>query len=128
MDTLSGAKLFSILDLKCGYWQVDLHPDDKKIAFVMGQGMWQLTVTPFGLCNVPVMLQRLMETHFRVMSRVPGRRDVHWPHVPNVPAQPAESVPAVLKNPPYAESGRVPTFSEGSIVPRSAAIFYNCLA
>jgi hypothetical protein len=29
MDTLAGAKWFCTLDLKSGYWQVDLHLDDK---------------------------------------------------------------------------------------------------
>jgi hypothetical protein len=40
MDMLAGAKWFSTLDLKSGYWQVDLHPDDKeKTAFLMSQGL-----------------------------------------------------------------------------------------
>jgi hypothetical protein len=30
LDTLAGAKWFSTLDLKNGYWQVDLHPDNKE--------------------------------------------------------------------------------------------------
>jgi hypothetical protein len=30
LDTLAGSKWFSALDLKSGYWQVDVHPDDKK--------------------------------------------------------------------------------------------------
>jgi predicted ArsR family transcriptional regulator len=29
LDTLAGAKWFSTLELKRGYWQVDLHPDPK---------------------------------------------------------------------------------------------------
>jgi hypothetical protein len=29
LDTLAGAKWFPTLDLKCGYWQVALHPDYK---------------------------------------------------------------------------------------------------
>jgi hypothetical protein len=46
LDTLAGAKLFSTLDLKCGYWQVNLHPDKKKTAFSMSQGKRQLMVMP----------------------------------------------------------------------------------
>jgi hypothetical protein len=41
--------MVSNLDLKGGYWQVDVHPDDKeKKSFSTGQGLWQFTVRPFG--------------------------------------------------------------------------------
>ncbi|GFY14138.1 hypothetical protein TNCV_3613271 [Trichonephila clavipes] len=30
LDTLSGHKWFSILDLKSGYWQVEIHPEDRE--------------------------------------------------------------------------------------------------
>ncbi|GFS72709.1 retrovirus-related Pol polyprotein from transposon 412 [Trichonephila clavipes] len=42
LDTLSGHKWFSTLDLKSGYWQVEIHPEDReKTAFTSGQGLWQ---------------------------------------------------------------------------------------
>jgi hypothetical protein len=50
LDTLAGAKGFFPPDLNSGYWQVDLHPDDRDTtAFLMGQELWQFTVMPFGL-------------------------------------------------------------------------------
>jgi hypothetical protein len=69
LDTLSGAKWFSTLDLKSGSWQVDVHPDDKeKTSFSTGQGLWQFTVISFGLCNVPATFEGLMETVLRGLT------------------------------------------------------------
>jgi hypothetical protein len=63
LDTLAGANWFSTLNLRSGYWQVDVHPDNKeKTPFSTGQGLWQFTVMPFGLCNAPAIFERLMET------------------------------------------------------------------
>jgi hypothetical protein len=56
--TLAGAQWFSTIDLKSGYWQVALHPDDKeKTAFSTGQGLWQFTVMPFGHCKAPATFE-----------------------------------------------------------------------
>ncbi|GFW48863.1 retrovirus-related Pol polyprotein from transposon 412 [Trichonephila clavipes] len=63
LDNLSGHKWFSTLDLKSGYWQVEIHPEDReKRAFTSGQGLWQFKVMPFGLFNAPATFERLMET------------------------------------------------------------------
>ena len=64
LDALNGVCWFSTLDLKIGYWQVELDPTAKdKTAFSFGKGFWQFTVMPFG-CNAPATFERLMETAF----------------------------------------------------------------
>jgi len=49
---------FSSLDLKSGYWQVRICPEDKeKTAFSIDKEMWQFTVMPFSLCNAPATFE-----------------------------------------------------------------------
>jgi hypothetical protein len=62
LDALADSKWFSTLDMKSGYWQVDLEQCDiEETAFSTGYGLWQFTVMPFGLCNAPATFERLME-------------------------------------------------------------------
>jgi len=54
LDRLTGNSSFSSLDLRSGYWQVRIRPEDKeKTAFSIGKGLWQFIVMSFGLCNAP---------------------------------------------------------------------------
>ena len=61
LDALSGTKYFSTLDLKSGYWQIEMHPESReKTAFVTHNGLYEFNVMPFGLTNSGTSFQRLM--------------------------------------------------------------------
>ncbi|KAJ8413561.1 hypothetical protein AAFF_G00080680 [Aldrovandia affinis] len=69
LDYISGSKWFSSLDLRSGYWHVELAPDARhKTAFTIGQGLWQFRVMLFVLCNVAATFEHLMEW---VLSHIP---------------------------------------------------------
>ena len=63
LDALHGAKWFSTLDLKSGYWQVPITKQDKaKTAFRTSSGqLFEFNQVPFGLCNVPATFSHLMD-------------------------------------------------------------------
>ena len=64
LDCLHGAIWFSTLDLKSGYWQVELEEEAKPpTTFTMGPlGFWECEHMSFGLPNSPATFQRLMES------------------------------------------------------------------
>ena len=66
LDSLSGAKWFSSLDLNSGFWQIAMaYQDKEKTAFSTSQGLYHFTVMPFGLANSPSTFERLMENALR---------------------------------------------------------------
>jgi hypothetical protein len=62
LDALQHAQFLSTLDLRSGYWQVEMAPESRPLtAFVTHKGLFECTVTPFGLTNAPATFQRLMD-------------------------------------------------------------------
>jgi hypothetical protein len=65
-DKLANAKYFSKIDLRTGFYQILIAAEDRhKTAFVTGQGQFEYTVLPMGLCNSPGVFMALMNDTFR---------------------------------------------------------------
>ena len=61
-SALAGSQWFSVMDLKSGYYQLEMNEADKpKTAFVCPFGFYEFNRMPQGITNAPSTFQRLME-------------------------------------------------------------------
>ena len=64
-DQLSGAKVFSKIDLRTGYHQLKIKKEDiPKTAFTTRYGLYEYTVMSFVLTNAPAFFMHMMSKVF----------------------------------------------------------------
>ena len=70
MQRMQGCSYFSSCDIRCGYWNIRMHPEDShKTGFSTPFGNYQFNRCPFGLVNAGASFSRLMA---KVMDGLDG--------------------------------------------------------
>ena len=71
LDEMGRSKVFSIMDLKSGFWQLQVAEEDQpKTTFRCHLGLFQCKRRSFGLCNAPAVFQRTID---KILSGLIGR-------------------------------------------------------
>nr|AXB54821.1 polyprotein [Pinus nigra virus 1] len=87
MQKIQHSKVFSKFDMKSGYYQIQIQPEDRhKTAFICPAGFYQWKVVPFGLKNAPAFFQRRMDYIFAKYGFIVTYIDdilIHSPDVQN---------------------------------------------
>ena len=90
---LSQVVIFSKFDLKSGFWQIQIHPNDRyETTFTTPFGHYKWNVMPFGLKNAPSEFQNIMNEIFNPNSHFfivyiddilifSKSLDEHWKHL-----------------------------------------------
>ena len=64
-EQLQGARVFSKIDLRTGYYQLKIRDEDiEKTAFTSRYGLYECTVMSFGLTNAPAYFMGMMNKVF----------------------------------------------------------------
>jgi len=70
IDTLASVRVFSVLDLKNGFFHVPMAAESREYtSFVTSDGQFEFLRTPFGLCNSPTSFLRFVDEVFHDLSR-----------------------------------------------------------
>jgi len=92
LDRLQDAHVFSTLDLKNGFFHVNVDEESSKFtSFVTHNGQYQFLKVPFGLTNSPGVFQRHVNAIFRDLTR----SGIAIPYVDDIIVPAADEVEAV---------------------------------
>ncbi|GFX98611.1 retrovirus-related Pol polyprotein from transposon 17.6 [Trichonephila clavipes] len=70
LDTLQEAEVYSTLDLRNGFFHVDVDEDCRKYtSFIVPDGQFEFNKVPFGLSTSPGVFQRYVSSIFRDLTR-----------------------------------------------------------